>query len=227
MAKINQDSLMSLEAYAKARPEFRKQAIAHKARRKIFVGDHVMLQFEDEITVRYQIQEMLRIEKTFEEEGIQDELDAYTPLLPDGSNWKATQAIEYSDVEERKLKLVELKGLERHTYIQVGTQDRVADRANLALRVSTPVARIPRGDRVDAAPRTSRSHRGHASLFPSPPRNLRSPPPAVISFSASTEQLRLAPRGPPFAHTPWRASRRSRTSTTPTWATSTTARDTR
>ena len=125
MARINQNSLMSLEAYAKARPEFRKQAIAHKARRKIFVGDHVMLQFEDEITVRYQIQEMLRIEKTFEEEGIQDELDAYTPLLPDGSNWKATQAIEYSDVEERKLKLVELKGLERHTYIQVGTQDRV------------------------------------------------------------------------------------------------------
>lgn len=125
MEKIDQDSLMTLEAYAKARPEFRKKAMAHKARRKVFVGDHVMLQFEDEITVRYQIQEMLRIEKTFEEEGIQDELEAYIPLLPDGSNWKATQAIEYADVDERQQKLVELKGLERRTYIQIGVLDRV------------------------------------------------------------------------------------------------------
>ena len=125
MAIVDHDSLMTLEAYAKARPEFRKKAIAHKARRKVFVGNHVMLQFEDEITVRYQIQEMLRIEKTFEQEGIQDELDAYTPLLPTGSNWKATQAIEYADVEERKQELVELKGLERHTYVQVGDNDRV------------------------------------------------------------------------------------------------------
>ena len=125
MTTISRDSLMTLEAYAKARPEFRKQAMARKAARKVFIGDHVMLQFEDELTLRYQIQEMLRIEKTFDEEGIQDELEAYNPLVPDGSNWKATQTIEYADVEERKGKLVELKGIERHTYVQVGDHAKV------------------------------------------------------------------------------------------------------
>ena len=125
MQTITRNSLMSLEDYAKARPEFRKQAIAHKATRKVFIGEHMMLQFEDEITLRYQIQEMLRIEKTFEEEGIQDELDAYTPLLPNGSNWKATQSIEYEDVELRKQKLVELKGIETKTYIQVGNHGKI------------------------------------------------------------------------------------------------------
>jgi len=125
MATITADSLLTLEAYAKARPEIRKSAIAHKNLRKVFVGEHVLIQFEDEQTIRYQIQEMLRAEKTFDAEGIQDELDAYNPLIPDGSNWKATLMIEYEDVAERERKLVELKGLERHTYVQVGDHEKV------------------------------------------------------------------------------------------------------
>ena len=125
MTTISRDSLLTLEAYAKQRPELRKQAMAHKALRKVFLGDNVVLQFEDETTLRYQIQEMLRVEKTFDEAGIQDELDAYNPLLPEGTNWKATQTIEYEDVAERTRKLVELKGIERHTYMQVGDMDKV------------------------------------------------------------------------------------------------------
>lgn len=116
---------MTLEAYSKARPELRKQAIAHKATRKVFLGDHVVLQFEDELTIRYQIQEMLRVEKTFDEEGIMDELEAYNPLIPDGDNWKATQSIEYTDVDERKKMLVELKGIEHKTYVQIEGFDKV------------------------------------------------------------------------------------------------------
>lgn len=116
---------MTLEAYAKARPEFRKKAMAHKALRKVYIGNHVMLQFEDELTIRYQIQEILRVEKTFEEDAILEELEAYTPLIPDGTNWKATMAIEYPDVSERRLKLFELKGIERQTYVQVGNFEKV------------------------------------------------------------------------------------------------------
>lgn len=125
MPQISAYSLMTLEAYSKARPEIRKAAIAHKKIRKVFVGEHVLMQFEDEQTIRYQIQEMLHAEKTFEQSGIQDELDAYNPLVPDGSNWKATQMIEYTDVEERDKKLIELKGLERQTYIQIKGHDKV------------------------------------------------------------------------------------------------------
>ena len=122
---ITRESLLTLEAYAKQRPEFRKKAIAHKNLRKVYVGEHVMLQFEDELTIRYQIQEVLRIEKTFEEDAILEELEAYTPLVPEGTNWKVTQSIEYPDVEQRKLKLVELRGIERQTYIKVGGFDKV------------------------------------------------------------------------------------------------------
>ena len=125
MSTITRESLMTLEAYAKARPEFREKAMAHKKLRKVFVGDHVVLQFEDELTIRYQIQEMLRVEKTFEEQGIIDELEAYNPLVPDGDNWKATQSIEYADEAERRKKLVELKSIEHKTYVQVDGFDRV------------------------------------------------------------------------------------------------------
>ena len=93
---------MTLEAYAKARKEFRAQVLAHKKNRIVHLGEHVTLIFEDELTIRYQIQEMLRIEKIFEEDGIQDELDAYNPLIPDGRNFKATMLIEYEDADERK-----------------------------------------------------------------------------------------------------------------------------
>lgn len=119
MNKITHESLMTLEAYAKARPEFRARAIAHKRLRTVHIGEHVTLLFEDETTVRYQIQEMLRIEKTFEESGIQDELDAYNPLIPDGRNFKATMLIEYDDENERRVALTKLKGIEDKIWVQV------------------------------------------------------------------------------------------------------------
>ena len=91
---IKRDSLMSLETYARERPGFRAKVLEHKRNRTVQLGEHITLQFEDELTIRYQIQEMLRIERIFEDEGIQGELDAYNPLVPDGSNWKATMLIE-------------------------------------------------------------------------------------------------------------------------------------
>ncbi len=125
MAAISRDSLLSLEAYAKSRKDFRAQVIAHKKNRTLSLGGHITLIFEDELTVRYQIQEMLRIEKTFEEGGIQDELDAYNPLVPDGTNLKATMMIEYDDPAVRKRELARLIGIEDKTYLQVDGFDRV------------------------------------------------------------------------------------------------------
>jgi hypothetical protein len=119
MPKISRESLQTLEAYAKSRKEFRAKVIAHKKHRTVHLGEHVTLVFEDELTIRYQIQEMLRVEKIFEEEGIQDELDAYNPLVPDGRNFKATMLIEYEDVEERKAALAKLKGIEDRTWVRV------------------------------------------------------------------------------------------------------------
>jgi hypothetical protein len=119
MPKITRESLQTLEAYAKSRKEFRAKVIAHKKHRTVHLGDHVTLVFEDELTIRYQIQEMLRVEKTFEEAGIQDELDAYNPLVPDGRNFKATMLIEYEDEAERKAALAKLKGIEDRTWIRV------------------------------------------------------------------------------------------------------------
>ena len=97
MPAITRESLMTLEAYTKVRKEFRANVMAHKKTRTVQLGDHVTLLFEDEMTMRYQIQEMLRAERIFEADGIQDELDAYSPLIPDGNNWKATMMIEYPD----------------------------------------------------------------------------------------------------------------------------------
>lgn len=118
MPLIAKESLLSLEAYAKQRNEFRARVIAHKRQRTVHVGEHVTLIFEDELTIRYQIQEMLRIERTFEEAGIQDELDVYNPLIPDGNNFKATMMIEYTDVGERAGMLAKLKGVEDRVWIQ-------------------------------------------------------------------------------------------------------------
>jgi hypothetical protein len=127
MPLITPESLMTLEAYAKARKDFRANVIAHKKARTVHVGDHVTLIFEDELTMRYQVQEMLRIERIFEEEGIRGELDAYNPLVPDGSNLKATMMIEYEDVEERRVALAKLKDVEDHVRMQVrGHPDVVA-----------------------------------------------------------------------------------------------------
>jgi hypothetical protein len=119
MHKLSRDSLMTLEAYAKARKDFRARVIAHKKPRTIHLGEHITLVFEDELTIRYQVQEMLRIEKIFEEQGIQDEIDAYNPLIPDGRNLKATMLIEYEDVDERREALAKLKGVEDRTWIRV------------------------------------------------------------------------------------------------------------
>jgi hypothetical protein len=122
---IHRDSLLSLEAYAKQRSQFRAKVMEHKMRRTVHLGGNVTLQFEDELTVRYQVQEMLRIERIFEEEGIQHELDAYNPLVPDGSNWKATMMIEYPDPRERRRMLAALRGIERRVWVQVGELERV------------------------------------------------------------------------------------------------------
>jgi len=125
MPKLSHTDLMTLEAYAKARPALREQVIAHKKHRSIALGEHVTLLFEDELTIRYQIQEMLRVERIFEEAGIQDELDAYNPLIPDGSNWKATMLIEYPDVAERQNMLARLKDIENKVWVQAAGQPKI------------------------------------------------------------------------------------------------------
>lgn len=125
MPPITHESLMTLEAYAKVRKDFRTKVIAHKKLRTVHLGEHLTLLFEDELTIRYQIQEILRVEKAFEDEAIQDELDAYNPLVPDGDNWKATLLIEYEDTDERKQALSKLKGIEDRVWVQVGTSPRV------------------------------------------------------------------------------------------------------
>ena len=122
---INRENLLSLEAYARERNAFRARVMEHKKRRTVQLGEHVTLLFEDELTIRYQVQEMLRIERIFEEEGIQGELEAYNPLVPDGTNWKATMLIEYPDPEERKRQLAVLKGIERAVWVQVQGHERV------------------------------------------------------------------------------------------------------
>lgn len=119
MPQITRDTLFTLEAYARERAAFRAKVIEHKKNRKVFLGDHLMLSFEDELTIRYQVQEMLRAEKIFEEQGIADELEAYNPLVPDGRNFKATMLLEYPDIEERRVALSKLKGIEDRVWIQV------------------------------------------------------------------------------------------------------------
>ena len=123
--KITRDSLMTLEAYAKFRKERKHEVIAHRKLRSVPLGEHVSVQFESETSLRYQIQEMLRIEKIFEEDGIQQELDAYAPLMPDGSNWKATMMIEYPDENERKRELARLIGVEDRMFVEVEGHARV------------------------------------------------------------------------------------------------------
>ena len=119
MPRITRESLMTLEAYSKVRKDFRANVMAHKKARTVHLGEHVTLLFEDEMTMRYQIQEMLRAERIFEEGGIQDELDAYNPLIPDGRNFKATMMIAYEDEAERKAALARLKGIEDRTWVRV------------------------------------------------------------------------------------------------------------
>ena len=122
---ITASSLMTLEAYSKYRKENKGAIMAHRQLRSVRLGEHINVQFESETSIRYQIQEMLRIEKIFEEDGIAQEIEAYAPLMPDGSNWKATMMIEYPDVNERKRELARLIGVEDHLFVEVEGHARV------------------------------------------------------------------------------------------------------
>lgn len=134
---LERKDLWSLEQYAEHRPDFRAQVLAHKENRRVQMGKHVLLVFEDALTIKYQIQEMLRIEKVFEAAGIQEELDAYNPLIPDGDNWKCSMLIQYPEVEERKDRLAKLIDIENKVWVKVGDTEKVfaiadedLDRAN-------------------------------------------------------------------------------------------------
>jgi hypothetical protein len=125
MQMLTRENLMSLEQYAKARPAFRAEVLAHKRDRQVPIGPNATLYFEDRLTMQYQVQEMLRIERVFEAEGIEDELSAYNPLIPNGSNWKATFMIEFGDVEQRRAALMQMVGIEHRVWAQVGSKQRI------------------------------------------------------------------------------------------------------
>jgi len=125
MQKITHKDLMSLEHYAKMRNDFRAKVMAHKKNRQVRIGENATLYFEDRLTMQYQIQEMLRAERIYEQEGIQDELDAYNPLVPDGANWKATFMIEFPEVDERRVALGKLIGVEEKVWVQVADFSKV------------------------------------------------------------------------------------------------------
>lgn len=122
---LDRSDLWSLEEYSQQRESFRSEVLAHKKHRRVLLGQHVLLVFEDALTIKYQIQEMLRIEKVFEADGIQEELDAYNPLIPDGDNWKCSMLIQYPDVEERKQKLAKLIDIEDKVWVQAGSTGKV------------------------------------------------------------------------------------------------------
>src|SRR5210317_1245192 len=126
MAHLEKKDLFSLEKYAAIREEFRKKVMAHKKNRRLVLNPHAAIYFEDKLTMQYQVQEMLRIERIFEADGIQEELDAYNPLIPDGSNWKATFMVEFPDIDERKAMLKQLIGIEDRVWLQVGDLARIA-----------------------------------------------------------------------------------------------------
>jgi hypothetical protein len=125
MRKLTREDLYSLEQYADMRPEFRQKVMEHKKDRRLMLGTNATLYFEDRVTMQYQVQEMLRIERIFEADGINEELEAFNPLIPDGNNWKATFMIEFPDVDERQQMLAQLVGIEDRVYMQVADFDRV------------------------------------------------------------------------------------------------------
>lgn len=137
MSQLSASDLDSLEKYSLIRNEFRQQVMAHKKDRRVTIGEHATLYFEDAMTIRYQVQEMLRIEKIFEADGIQEELDVYNPLIPDGTNWKATFMLEYADENERKVSLAKLKGIDKHIWVQVDDCEKVRPIANEDLERET------------------------------------------------------------------------------------------
>lgn len=135
--QLSKDDLLSLEQYSVERDAFRTRVMAHKKNRRLPLGDHLSLYFEDRLTMQYQIQEVLRAEKVFEADGIQEELDAYNPLIPDGSNWKVTLMVEYKDPQERMQALTQLIGIERMTWLQIDGFDKLYAIANEDLERET------------------------------------------------------------------------------------------
>lgn len=125
MQKLAVEDLLTLERYARERPAFRTRVLEHKRDRQLAVGPHVTWLFEDRLTMQYQVQEMLRVERIFEPEGISEELESYNPMIPDGTNWKATLLIEYPNESERRQQLTQLKGIEDRCWVQVAGQERV------------------------------------------------------------------------------------------------------
>jgi hypothetical protein len=184
---ITRDSLLTLEAYSKIRKSSRPEAIAHRKLRSVQLGEHMTLQFEDEQTIRRQIQEMLHIEKIFDEEGIQSEIDAYAPLVPDGSNWKATMLIEYPDPNERKRELARLIGVEDRMFVEVEGHPRVyaiadedLDRENEQKTSSVHFVRfeftpaMKQAIRAGAAVKLGCDHRNYPAHVSIPPETLAS-----------------------------------------------------
>jgi len=158
MSKLTRNDLMSLEQYSQERTAFREKVMQHKKNRQVLIGDNATLYFEDRLTMQYQIQEMLRVERIFEAEGIQEELDAYNPLIPDGSNWKATFMVEFPDVEQRREALARLIGIEDKVWVQVGGFDKVwaiadedLDRENQEKTSSVHFMRFELDDAMKAA----------------------------------------------------------------------------
>ena len=125
MTKLSRKDLYSLEEYSEIRDEFRARVMEHKKNRRLNLGDNLVLLFEDRLVMHYQVQEMLKAEKIFEADGIQEELDAYNPLIPDGTNWKATMMIQYADVAERQQMLAKLVGIENRVWLRIGNHDKV------------------------------------------------------------------------------------------------------
>lgn len=130
MQKLQKSDLYTLEKYAEVRNEFRQEVMRHKQHRRLPLGTNATLYFEDRVTIQYQVQEMLRIERIFEASGINEELDAYNPLIPDGQNWKATFMVEFPDVDERRAMLKQLRGVEDHVWMRVGDGDKIRAIAN-------------------------------------------------------------------------------------------------
>lgn len=137
MKQLSRTDLLSLEQYAREREAFRARVLEHKKHRRVDIGPNLTLYFEDRLTIQYQVQEMLRIEKVFESQGIADELEAYNPLIPDGRNLKATVMLEFEDVAERRVRLAELVGLEHQVWLQVGGSEKVFSIANEDMERST------------------------------------------------------------------------------------------
>lgn len=138
MNQLTRNDLYSLEKYSAIKTDFRAKVMEHKKHRRVPIGEHATLYFEDALTMQYQVQEMLRLERIFEPDGIQEELDVYNPLIPNGSNWKATFMVEYDDVEERKKALGQLIGIEDNVWVKVGNFDKAFAIANEDLDRTAP-----------------------------------------------------------------------------------------